>query len=768
MEPETLYPPGTAAIKAEYLIAYSQPVDIPDDDAAEATTSHTTSDPRDARDSQGGSKRLTGAQRKKLAKEEKKERKGANKGRRWGKMRDDVELCWRIALGRGCELGDGCRFTHDVPAYLSSKPADIYFPSKSDLQSTPPFVVIPPDSAPASETPHPYPSINSKTTCPVSDSRGECRNGLKCRFLGAHVRVSTSAGDDTHAEVELVVDEEKKARMALSSEEMNYVDAESMKLLRTRKYPRPITDAYLKELEGDPGKDTNPDGKQSRARNIGDGVVVREPGQEVVVMGEPEQEQEMQVDSAPIPPTPIEPPASTPLETPVTQTVSHSDVPEASSPIDTRRPDPHPDADTPDVPMRFNEKKGLNWSGMTYLAPLTTVGNLPFRRLCVSLGADITCGESKSFSYLPPQSPSSPPAVYTPPPLPYITNNPSSGSSPLLPPSLKRRMVPSPSSPFRKIFGIQLAGGKPGVCVGAAEVLGREFGGFGGGGASKGVDFVDLNCGCPIDLVFKSGAGSALLDTPGKLSKILTGMNRALGTIPLTVKLRTGVKDGRNTVHKLMGRLRSEGVVSGMTLHGRTRQQRYQKLADWGYIKECVEMVRAREVDEDLPRIPIFGNGDAFSYSDYHEKLTQTGVDGVMIGRGALIKPWIFTEIKEGREWDVSSRERLEFIRQYAEFGLDHFGTDTAGVNTTRRYLCEALSFQYRYVPIGLLERLPGRINDRPPAFRGRDDLETLLASGNSNDWVKISEMFLGKVPEGWVFTPKHKSNSYGNEESQG
>lgn len=54
---------------------------------------------------------------------------------------------------------------------------------------------------------------------------------------------------------------------------------------------------------------------------------------------------------------------------------------------------------------------------------------------------------------------------------------------------------------------------------------------------------------------------------------------------------------------------------------------------------------------------------------------------------------------------------------------LSHFGSDTTGVNATRRYLCEALSFQYRYVPIGLLERLPGRINDRAPAFRGRNEL---------------------------------------------
>ena len=112
------------------------------------------------------------------------------------------------------------------------------------------------------------------------------------------------------------------------------------------------------------------------------------------------------------------------------------------------------------------------------------------------------------------------------------------------------------------------------------------------------------------------------------------------------------------------------------------------------------------------------------------------------------------------------------------------------GVNKARRYLCEALSFQYRYIPTGLLERLPARINERAPAFQGRDELgtflpplrsvaarempetddvyiETLLASPNSQDWVKISEMFLGPAPETWTFTPKHKSNAYG-EESQG
>lgn len=117
-----------------------------------------------------------------------------------------------------------------------------------------------------------------------------------------------------------------------------------------------------------------------------------------------------------------------------------------------------------------------------------------------------------------------------------------------------------------------------------------------------------------------------------------------------------------------------------------------------------MQAVREREVEEDrrssfdisgaIPKlclvapVPIFGGGDVFSSQDYWEKLEQSNVDGIMIGRGALIKPWIFTEVQEHREWDISSRERLELLRkvrlyrfisrydrvnarpQYAEYGL--------------------------------------------------------------------------------------------------
>jgi len=134
-----------------------------------------------------------------------------------------------------------------------------------------------------------------------------------------------------------------------------------------------------------------------------------------------------------------------------------------------------------------------------------------------------------------------------------------------------------------------------------------------------------------------------------------------------------------------------QNLILYAQLHGRTRQQRYTRLADWDYIKQCVEAVRAREKDEDckrpslsvvhilyswmshsypVPPIPIFGGGDCFSSTDYWGNVEQSGVDGVMIARGALIKPWIFTEVKERREWDISSRERMELIRK-VRFGFD-------------------------------------------------------------------------------------------------
>lgn len=132
-----------------------------------------------------------------------------------------------------------------------------------------------------------------------------------------------------------------------------------------------------------------------------------------------------------------------------------------------------------------------------------------------------------------------------------------------------------------------------------------------------------------------------------------------------------------------------------------------------------------------------------------------------MIGRGALIKPWLFKEIREQRHLDPSSAERFDMLRSFANYGLEHWGSDTQGVENTRRFLLEWQSFLYRYVPLGLLEQPPQRINQRPDTYVGRDDLETLMASPNCSDWVRLSEMLLGPVPDGYHFVPKHRANSF-------
>lgn len=354
------------------------------------------------------------------------------------------------------------------------------------------------------------------------------------------------------------------------------------------------------------------------------------------------------------------------------------------------------------------EKKYVLFSEKLYLAPLTTVGNLPFRRICKRYGADVTCGEMAVCTNL-------------------LQGQQSEWAL------LKRHES-------EDLFGVQLCGGYPDSMTRCAQLICETMD----------VDFIDINCGCPIDLIFNKGEGSALMGRQAKFEQIVKGMKSVMN-VPLTVKLRTGIYEYKNIAHTIVPHLRDWGV-SLTTLHGRSRMQRYTKTADWDYINMCAEAARP---------MPLFGNGDILSYEEANYRMQQTGVSGVMIARGALIKPWIFTEIKEQRHWDISSSERFQMLKDYVNFGLDHWGSDQQGVQNTRRFLLEWLSFLYRYIPVGLLERLPQMINERPPYYRGRDDLETLMASPNCGDWIKISEMLLGPVPDDFTFLPKHKANAY-------
>ncbi|KXH68202.1 dihydrouridine synthase [Colletotrichum salicis] len=423
-----------------------------------------------------------------------------------------------------------------------------------------------------------------------------------------------------------------------------------------------------------------------------------------------------------------------------------------------------------DPPLKPSEKRKLYFGKETpALAPLTTQGNLPFRRLAVELGAQLTYSEmalgmplvqgvKNDWALMKAhETEISPPRV-----------NPDSN------------IVQGYDNARDLKFGAQISGSQAWHCVKSADLLNRYV---------PHLRLIDLNCGCPIDMVFKSGGGSALLEAHGKLERMVRGMNTVSGEIPITVKLRTGVRQNRPTATTILGKLafgsrENRGRLgapgcAAITLHGRSREQRYTKKADWGYIAECAAMIKAyneqkdditdtvREADEStLPnakdgRMFFLGNGDCYSHVEYYEHIEKAKVDTLMIGRGALVKPWLFEEIEKGQYLDKSATERLTYVEKFCRYGMEAWGTDELGIGFTRRFLLEWLSFSHRYVPLGLLEHLPPDLNDRPPAYRGRDDLETLLASKNYKDWIKISEMFLGPAHPNFTFQPKHKSHAY-------
>jgi tRNA-dihydrouridine synthase 3 len=125
-----------------------------------------------------------------------------------------------------------CRLSHDIPAYLKAKPRDIFFPSESMLSNEPPFVALPSVAKgieDESEEPFESESVDFPTRCPLFEMTGFCRIGLKCRFLGGHMR---KAEDGT---VSLVEDEEKKKATLTANTELNFLSLSTLKLLRAKK-----------------------------------------------------------------------------------------------------------------------------------------------------------------------------------------------------------------------------------------------------------------------------------------------------------------------------------------------------------------------------------------------------------------------------------------------------------------------------------------------------------------------------------------------------
>jgi len=149
-------------------------------------------------------------------------------------------------------------------------------------------------------------------------------------------------------------------------------------------------------------------------------------------------------------------------------------------------------------------------------------------------------------------------------------------------------------------------------------------------------DFIDINYGCPMKKIIRHGAGAAMLQDPEKMQRMTDAIVKAV-KIPVTAKTRLGWDENSKIIVDLAERLQDTGIAA-LAIHGRTRAQLYTGEADWTLIGEVKNNPRMK--------IPIIGNGDINGPEKAKAFLDQTGVDALMIGRGSIGRPWIFSEIK--------------------------------------------------------------------------------------------------------------------------
>ena len=244
--------------------------------------------------------------------------------------------------------------------------------------------------------------------------------------------------------------------------------------------------------------------------------------------------------------------------------------------------------------------------GNLFLAPIAGYSDRAFRSLCIECGASFCTTEMVSAEAL------------------------TRGSG-----KTQELMVRAPNE---KQYAVQIFGGNPQVMHDAALlVLERTD-----------CSVIDINGGCPVPKIVKSGAGSVLTQNPDLLYQIVCAVKKACadyyadhperGLVPVTIMVRSGW-DNTHLTGKECGQAALAANADAITIHARTRAQGYEGKADWGIQKQLVEFIDGK--------MPVFGSGDANSPETAKQMLEQTGVDGVMFARGAMGDPFLFTRTRE-------------------------------------------------------------------------------------------------------------------------